>query len=162
MLRRHRLFIILATSIAVALLTGCGQNSSSTGSTNEPSPTPTAPIGPVTLQVGATSYHPNDTIEVILHNAGNSTIYFPDHLTNCAVIQLQRQVNGNWEVIHRCLLMIATRWRTLDAGQSLVIKLVSTPNSQWIVGLYRATLSYRTSREADSLIPIYSVGFQVN
>jgi hypothetical protein len=161
MLRRHWLSIIVVVSIA--LLPGCGQNFSSTG-TNPPSPTPASTVstGPVTLHVGAKFYHPGDTIEVTLSNTGTSTIYFPDHLTNCTVIELQRQVNGSWEIVQRCLLMIPTRWHTLDAGQSLTVKLVPASNHQWVAGLYRATLSYRTSLEVGTPTPIYSSEFQVS
>ncbi len=163
MLRRRWLLIIVVTSIALALLPGCGQNNSSTG-TNPPSPTPesTASTGPVTLHVGAAFYHPGDTITVILSNSGTSTIYFPDHLTNCTVIELQYLVNGNWEIVQRCLLMIATHWHTLDAGQSLVVKLVPASSRQWVAGLYRATLSYRASLEVGTPTSIYSSEFQVS
>ena len=158
MLRKHKLLILFTTGMALALLTGCGRNYSSTGAND---PTPTATTGQITLYVGASSYHTNDTVEVTLRNAGNTTIYFLDHLTNCTVIQLQRQANANWEAVHRCLPLIATRWHTLDAGQSLVVKLVPASNQQWPAGFYRATLSYGTSRETNPLIPIYSAGFQV-
>ena len=161
MLRKHKLLILFTAGMALALLTGCGQNYSSTGA-NEPTPTSTATTGQITLYVGASSYHINDTIEVTLRNAGNTTIYFLDHLTNCTVIQLQQQVNGNWEAVHRCLPLIATRWHTLDAGQSLVVKLApGASNQQWPAGFYRAALSYGTSRETSPLTPIYSAGFQV-
>jgi ABC-type transport system substrate-binding protein len=161
MLRKHKLLILFTAGMALALLTGCGQNYSSTAA-NELTPTPTATTGQITLYVGASSYHTSDTIEVTLRNAGDTTIYFLDHLTNCTVIQLQQQVNGKWETVHRCLPLIATRWHTLDAGQSLVVKLApGASNQQWPAGFYRATLSYGTSRETSPLTPIYSAGFQV-
>jgi hypothetical protein len=160
MLRKHKLLILFTAGMALALLTGCSQNYSSTAA-NEPTPTSTATTGQITLYVGASSYHTSDTIEVTLRNAGNTTIYFLDHLTNCTVIQLQQQVNGNWEAVHRCLPLIVTRWHTLDAGQSLVVNLAPASNQQWPAGFYRATLSYGTSRETSPLIPIYSAGFQV-
>ena len=161
MLRKHKLLILFTTGMALALLSGCGQNYSSTGA-DGPTPPPTATSGQITLYVGASSYHIHDTIEVTLRNAGNTTIYFLDHLTNCTVIQLQRQVNANWEADQRCLPLIATRWHTLDAGQSLVVKLAPASNQRWPAGFYRATLSYGMSRETSPLMPIYSAGFQVN
>src|SRR5438128_1298855 len=148
MIWKHRLLVIVSIFVALALLADCGQNSSNTGAqadAHEPSPTPaattatTAPTNAVTLHVGAAVYHTNDTIEVILSNASNSTIFFSDHLTNCTVIQLQRQVNGSWEAVNKCLLMIATRLHTLDAGQSLTVKLIPSANRPWSVGLYQAT-----------------------
>jgi hypothetical protein len=168
MFRKHVLLITLAISMALgmalALLTGCGQNSSSTGA-NQPSPTPTpttaTTTGPVTLHVQAPSYQPNETIEVTLSNSGTSTIFFPDHLTNCTVIQLQHQVNGQWENVQKCLLMIATRLHSLNAGQSLLVKLVPALDHPWVIGDYRATLSYGTSREEANPTRIYSEVFQV-
>src|SRR5947209_9853276 len=145
MIWKQRMLVITGIFMLLALLADCGQNSSSTGAQadgNKPSPNPaatTAPTNAVTLHVGAASYHANDTIEVTLSNASTSTIFFPDHLTNCTVIQLQRQVNGSWETVNKCLLMIATRLHTLDAGQSLSVKLVPSANRPWSVGLYQAT-----------------------
>src|SRR5713226_7442372 len=104
MMRIHRLFLIAGVIVIAAQLTGCGQNGSPGGGTNaNPTPTnvpspavtntplPTASTGPVTLRVGATSYHSSDTISVTLSNQSTRAIYFPDHLTNCTVILLQRQ-----------------------------------------------------------------------
>lgn len=160
MIRRQWVLIIVVTNILLALLAACGQNSSNTGG-NNPSPTPTATTGPVTLRAGAASYHTNDTIEVTLTNASASTIYFQDHLTNCTIIQLQHQVNERWEIVNQCRLMIATHWHTLDAGQSVTVQLVSTPDRLWVAGLYQATLQYSTSRASGLLTTIYSAGFQV-
>ena len=162
MIRGQQLLILVATTTFLALLTACGQNSSSGGgNTPTPTTTPTATTGPVTLHVGAASYHPNETIEVTLRNASASTIYFPDHLTNCTVIQLQYQVNGRWESVNKCQLMILTSWHTLDAGQSLTVRLVPIPNHPRPVGLYQATLNYRTSRTSVTQTSVYSGAFQV-
>ncbi len=162
MLRRQQLLMLVATTTFLALLTACGQNSSTgDGSTPTPNPTPTATTGQVTLHVGAASYHPGDTIEVTLRNARTSVIYFPDHLTNCTVIQLLYQVNGRWESVNKCQLMIHTTWHLLDAGQSLTVHLVPDPSRPWPAGLYQATLNYRTSRTSVSQTPVYSAGFQV-
>ncbi len=178
MMQIHRLFIITGVIMISALLTGCGQNSSTGGGTNAtPTPTnvpspavthtplPTATTGPVTLSVGATTYHATDTISVTLSNQGTQAIYFPDHLTNCTVIQLQRQVNGDWQNVNKCLLMTPTRLHKLDAGKSLTVDLVSSSSTvyrPWPVGLYRATLRYSTSQTFSGLTTtIYSAGFQL-
>jgi hypothetical protein len=164
MIRRQQLLMLVATTTFLALLTACGQNTSTGGGSTPPptpTPTPTATTGPVTLHVGAASYHAGDTIEVTLQNASTSTIYFPDHLTNCTVIQLLYQVNGRWESVNKCQLMIHTSWHTLDAGQSLTVHLVPNPSHPWPVGLYQATLNYRTSRVSVSQTSVYSAGFQV-
>jgi hypothetical protein len=163
----HRLFLIMGIMLISALLAGCGQYSSTGGGMNAtPTPTntplPTATTGPVTLSVGATSYHTTDTISVTLSNQSTQAIYFPDHLTNCTVIQLQRQVHGNWENVHACLLLTATRLHQLDAGKSLTVALVSSASRRWAVGLYHATLRYSTSQTfGGPTTTISSAGFQV-
>jgi hypothetical protein len=113
------------------------------------------------LSVDATSYHPGDAITVTLSNQGPQTIYFQDHLTNCTVIQLQTQFNGNWQLINKCPLLSPTGWHSLDAGQSLTVKLVPSPDQQWPIGVLRATLSYGLARSIGALTDIYSAGFEV-
>jgi len=175
MMRIHRLFLIAGVIMIAAQLTGCGQNGSTGGGTNAtptpanvPSPTvantplPPASTGPVTLRVGATTYHTIDTISVTLSNQSTRAIYFPDHLTNCTVILLlQHQVDGGWQNINVCKLMILTSLHKLEAGKSLTVDLTS-PSSLWPVGLYRATLRYGTSQTFGGLTTtLYSAGFQV-
>jgi hypothetical protein len=158
-MRIHRLFLLMGIMMIPALLASCGQNSSTGGGTNAtPTPTnapspavtktpvPTATTGAVSLSVGATSYHTTETISVTLSNQSTQAIYFPDHLTNCTVIQLQRQVHGNWENVHACLLLTPTRLHRLDAGKSLTVALVSSASRPWAVGLYHATLRYSTTQ----------------
>jgi hypothetical protein len=172
MMRIHRLFLIAGAIMIAAQLTGCGQNGSTGGGTNAtptnvPSPTvtntplPTASTGPVTLRVGATTYHATDTISVTLSNQSTRAIYFPDHLTNCTVILLQHPVNGGWQNINVCKLMTPTGLHKLEAGKSLMVDLTSS-SSLWPVGLYRATLRYGTSQSFGGLTTtLYSAGFQV-
>jgi hypothetical protein len=116
----------------------------------------------VTLRVGATSYHPTETISVTLSNQSTQAIYFLDHLTNCTVIQLQHQVIANWENVNACPLLIPTRLHQLDAGKSLTVVLVSSAARPWAVGLYHATLRYSTSQPfGEPTTSIDSTGFQV-
>lgn len=171
----HRLFLIAGVIVIAAQLTGCGQNGSTGGGTNAtpaatnvPSPVvmhtplPTASTGPVTLSVGATIYHTTDTISVTLSNQSARTIYFPDHLTNCTVILLQRQVYRDWQNINVCRLMTPTRLHKLEVGKSLAVDLLTSLSSPWPVGLYRATLRYGTSQTFGGLATtLYSAGFQV-
>lgn len=163
MMRIHRLFIISGTIIALALLAGCEPNSTN-GSPLGFEPTPTATTksslaASVTLRVGAKSYQTSDTISVTLSNQSTQTIYFPDHLTNCTVILLQRQqVDGNWQSVNPCKLATPTRLHSLDPGKSLEVKLLS---KQWLPSPYRATLSYHTPLSSTLLNTIYSEEFRV-
>lgn len=137
------------------LLVSCGQ-------ANTPSsPLPTATTGPVTLHIDAVSYHTNDTITVTLNNQDTQTIYFADHQTNCTVILVQQQLNGKWENMDNCGLGSLSTWQTLDAGQHLIVKLSPASDSQWSAGLYRVTVRYRPDRNFNSLVTIYSAGFQI-
>ena len=162
-MRKHRRTLILSLMMIPVLLAGCGQNSSTGGGVNATTNTvPTAATGAVSLSVGATSYHNFDTISVTLSNQSSQAIYFTDHLTNCTVIQLQRQVNANWENVNACQLMIATRLHQLDAGKRLTVALVSSAARPWAVGLYHATLNYSTSQPfGGPTTTISSAGFQV-
>jgi hypothetical protein len=112
----------------------------------------------VTLSVDAASYAPGDPIIATLRNQGMGTIYFLDHLTNCTVIQVQRQVNGNWEEVNPCLLEIATRQHHLDAGQRLDVELQSATND---AGRYRAALTYQLRETGGLLVAIHSPEFLV-
>jgi hypothetical protein len=177
MLRIYQLFITFGTLTILALLAGCGPNTSD-GATSLPTtttgPSTTATrastqavrTGPVTLHADAPFYRTGDTISVTLSNQSSQTIYFPDHLTNCTVILLQRQkvqplAGENGQAgINPCRLGIATRIHSLDAGQRLVVRLVA-PFNGWLTGLYRATLSYRMSLNAGPATTTYSAAFTV-
>lgn len=171
-MRRHPWLLLASMIVIAAQLTACGQNGSTGGGTNTtptnvPSPAatttplPTASGGPVTLRVGATSYHSGDTISVTLSNQSTQAIYFPDHLTNCTVILLQLQVNGSWQSVNACKLMTPTRLHKLEAGKSLTIDLTPPP-SLWAVGLYRATLSYGSAQTfGGPTTTLSSAGFQI-
>jgi len=173
-MQRHRLLLILGLMLIPVLLAGCGQQSSTGGTHATPTPTPvpspavtkapfpTATAGAVSLHVGATSYHPTETISVILSNQSTQAISFPDHLTDCTVIQLQRQVHGNWENVHTCLLLTPTRLHRLDAGKRLTVALVSSAARPWALGLYHATLRYSTTQSfGGPTTTIFSAGFQI-
>lgn len=159
MIRRYRLLPIAC--LLLVLLGGCGHNATQ-GTSVPPTATakPSTPAGSVTVHVDALSYRANDAISVTLSNQSNQTIQFPDHLTNCTIVLLQRQVNESWESVNLCRLMIVTWMHSLDAGHSFTVKLVAPPN-QWMTGLYRASLSYRMSHDAGRPTAISSAVFQV-
>ncbi len=182
MMRVDRLLILVCLFMILALLASCGQHfahgaagtptslitpTPTTRPSASPSPSPSPPLtatttatGNVTLTLGAASYHPNEVISVTLSNQSTRTIFFPDHLTYCTVIQLQQWVNGNWASVSLCRLEIVTRLHELHAGQSLVVKLVPLPG-QWTPGLYRAALGYVTVSTTGQQSTIHSAEFQV-
>jgi hypothetical protein len=120
----------------------------------------------VTLHVDKALYRTDDTIVVTVSNQRSQTISFPDHLTNCTVILLQRPkaqplaTDQGHAGINPCLLTIATRMHTLASGQQLVVKLVA-PKDGWPAGVYLATLSYHTTSTAGVPTTISSSAFVV-
>lgn len=182
MLHIQRLPIIFGVIAALALLAGCGPYSF-TGThalptaTTKPSPivrpkpsatatrgvTHTVSNGSVRLLIDARVHQPGDTIFVTLSNQGSTTIYFPDHLTNCTVILLQR-LDPLPQAVNLCKVMTQTRTHSLGAGQSLTVKLVAPPFQGWMPGFYLAKLSYRTPpliSHAREVTSISSEQFQV-
>jgi len=184
MLRIYRLLIILSALTALTVLAGCGPNTTSnaTGQSTTPAgpssttatklsltPTGSSTVavkgGSVTLRTGAGVYQIRATITVTLSNQNIRTIYFPDHLTNCSVILLQRQeiitgVNRGFQPVNLCRLGIHTRMHALGARQSLVVKLAA-PLRGWLPGTYQAVLSYYTTTTAGGATTISSAAFQV-
>jgi len=173
MIRLYRLLMICGTVVVLTLFVGCGP-STTVGATILPivvngssvthGSASTVKTGPVTLHTNARSYRIKATIFVTLSNQSNHTIYFPDHLTNCTVILLQRQpvqlrISRGMQPVNLCRLGIVTRIHALGARQSLVVRLVA-PLRGWPPGGYIATLSYRTSNSAGVTTTI-STGFQV-
>ena len=177
---RHiqRLFCLFSMLLVLLLLAGCGPtvppgaNGLSTPTPTKPSSvspgtlTPTSRTGSITLHADRTLYQAGDTISVTLSNQSDQTIAFPDHLTNCTVILLQRQKaqpqtsDTGQADINPCRLTIATRMHFLPSGQHLGIQLVA-PKSGWPAGLYFATLSYHTASTAGSPTTLSSAAFAV-
>ncbi len=181
MLRRLTLLLIACLLLVSTSLAGCRTNATNdtavpstvttassppTGTGTAVSPTvmtePSHPAetGFVTLRTDALSYRSSDTISVTVSNQRSQTIHFLDHRTNCTVVLLQRNVNGSWESLNLCKLMIVTRVHTLEPGQSLLVKLIA-PANQWLPGLYRINLSYEASQDSSYMITIYSAVFHV-
>ena len=102
-------------------------------------------------------------VNVTIQNRSQYTISFADHRTNCTVLTIEQQYNGYWEAAFPCTLMIVTRMHTLDAGQNLEVKIVTS--SAWRAGRYRAKLDYSLGKEPatrPSPLPAYSSEFQLN
>jgi hypothetical protein len=111
----------------------------------------------VTLSVDAALYHVGEPISVTLSNHSAQTISFINLKSECSVIQLQRQEDGNWKEVSPCPRGRDPLSYHLDAGKDLTVKLVSSSGS---AGLYRAILSYSTSETTEPLV-VFSQEFQV-
>ena len=111
----------------------------------------------VTLSVDAASYYVGDPMSVTLSNQSTQTISFINLKSECSVIQLQRQEDGNWKEVSPCPRGRDPLDYHLEAGKALTVKLVSSSGS---AGLYRAILSYSTSETTEPLV-VSSQEFQV-
>ncbi len=111
----------------------------------------------VMLSVGGASYHVGDPISVTLSNQSAQTISFINLKSECSVIQLQRQEDGNWKEVSPCPRGRDPLSYHLEAGKDLTVKLVSSSGS---AGLYRAAFSYSTSGATEPLV-VSSQEFQV-
>lgn len=181
MLRVQRSLLIGCALALPLLFAGCGASgpAGANGSPATPTAKATSPAihtsppagggGPVTLSTDALHYQTGDTISVTLSNRSRQTIYFPDHLTNCTVILLQRQKaqplaeageRTGGTGVNPCQLAIVTRMHSLGPGQHLVVKLVA-PKGGWPAGIYLATLSYRLSPSIGSSTALASPAFVV-
>jgi hypothetical protein len=116
--------------------------------------------GTVMLSVNALSYQPTSTITATLNNQSAQSIQFPDHLTNCSVVLVQREVNGTWLPVDPCKLMTVTKIHSLSAGQSLTVQFTAAPG-QWLPGTYRCELSYGSALKASLPVIVFSSQFQV-
>ncbi len=179
---------LLTISVLLAGCTMNGQNTSATPSTvtfqptmtavsSHPAtipPVPTATSAPpshptpqgsvlhgmVMLSVNALSYQSASTITATLTNQSAQSIQFPDHLTNCSVVLVQREVNGTWLPVDPCKLMTVTRIHSLNGGQDLTVQFTAAPG-QWLPGVYRCEVSYSLEQKASSPTTIFSAQFQV-
>jgi hypothetical protein len=177
MIRLDRPLMICGTMMVLAVLAGCGPDVAIGGTglpitvtnrslTTSNDPAGAVRAGPVTLHTNARDYGIRATIFVRVSNQSNHTIYFPDHLTNCTVILLQRLkaqplAGDNVQAgINPCRLGIVTRIHSLGPGRRLVVRLVA-PLNGWPPGFYHATLTYRTSLNAGPSTTIDSAVFIV-
>ena len=113
----------------------------------------------VTLFVDASAARSSRLILVTVDNEGTSSIQFPDHLSNCSTVLLERQVGTSWQPVSICHLMTPTRMVTLAPGQRLTIHLVDALESpQWQPGRYQISLTYQSSQQSRTLVsPIFQL-----
>lgn len=94
---------------------------------------------------GAQSYAASEMLTIVIGNGFSSAITATDHHTDCTMVTLERQVNGVWQPVGRCLIMSATRMIPIAGGQS--VKQTLTPQSgatasAWAAGAYRVAFGY--------------------
>src|SRR5260370_30216473 len=72
-----------------------------------------ATSGKVTLTLDKQHYTASDAIIVTIANGLATGIWVTDHQTNCTVVTVERQQDGQWQAVAPCRLMIATRMISL-------------------------------------------------
>jgi hypothetical protein len=108
----------------------------------------------VTVEVEKLHYAPNDTLVASIHNGLATPIFARDERSDCGVVDLERQVNGDsWQIQAPCVNMRpAPRVVQLAPDTILTQELASGPGdsstgSSWPAGTYRITFAYVTSAD---------------
>lgn len=162
---RRRIRFLALLGIALLALAACNVPSqTAAGTTGTPGSTPTGTAtagatptggsptpGAVTLVLNKSSYVSSQPIEVTIKNGLKTMIWAADHQTDCTLVQLQHQENGEWRAVGTCRLEIATRIIPLNPGSSTLQ--VLTPGTglnatgPWPAGTYRVAFAYHTGNE---------------
>lgn len=115
---------------------------------------PAVTVDQVQVVVEEGSYEPSSTIFVWAGNGLSQCIYTTDHHSDCSIVVLERQVNGNWQPQANCLRATPTQIVALSPMQAAFVQLPpaagGTQPGVWPVGTYRVTFSYRLDREGTS------------
>lgn len=119
-----------------------------TSATSSPTATSPSATGPVTAQISAPLYQPEDTIVVTISNHTDQTIFFPNHQTNCTVVLLEHLVGSSWEQVAPCKEMIMTIIQSLNGQKNLIISL-RIGLTHWSAGTYRVVFHYMTRATGD-------------
>ena len=131
-------------------------------------PATTATAGPVTLALGKPQYAPADTIVVTVHNDLATPIFARDERSDCTLVDLERWVNGSWQIEAPCVNMVprptiiqlapgAVLTQQLAPGQS------DSSGGAWSAGTYRIAFAYVTSADqpfGQSKV-VYSAGYTI-
>lgn len=127
-------------------------------------PTP----GAVTLVLNKSSYGSSQPIEVTIKNGLKTMIWAANHQTDCTLVQLQYQENGEWRAVGTCRLEIATRLFSLNPGSSTLQVLAPgtglNATGPWPAGTYRVAFTYQVGSEegAGHQQVVYSATFTVS
>ena len=131
-------------------------------------PATTATSGPVAVAVDEPQYTPADTIVVRIHNGLATPIFARDERSDCTLVDLERWVNGSWQVVAPCVNMRpAPHFVQLAPGAALTQQLApgqsDSSGDAWPAGTYRIAFAYVTSADqpfGQSTV-VYSASFAV-
>jgi hypothetical protein len=91
---------------------------------------------------------------VVVANGLHSSIFAPDHGSDCTVLTLELQMSGSWQAVASCREEILSRLVAITAGATLKQMLRPNggfaPSAIWQPGTYRFVLSFFTGGEESS------------
>lgn len=127
---------------------------------------PAVTVGQVQVVVEDGSYGPSSTIFVWAGNGLSQCIYTTDYHSDCSIVVLERQVDGNWQPQANCPRATPTQIAALPPMRAAFVQLPpeasGTQPGVWPVGTYRVAFSYRLDREgADQPIEVDSGSFTI-
>lgn len=139
------------TLLAICTLAACRQTTGGTGSVSETGPTPG-----VAVEVGAATYHVNDTITVNVKNALTEDITVTDHQTSCTIVQLQIQTPSGWQNQGGCAMGTPTRRMPMKSGNTTAVSLSPSAGQisakPWPAGTYRVSFTYQIGDGASQTV----------
>lgn len=171
---RRRIRFLALMGMALFALAACrvpAQTAAGTTGTATAGATPTggSPTpGAVTLVLDKSAYVSSQPIEVTIKNGLKTMVWASDHQTDCTLVQLQHQENGDWRAVGACRLEIATRLLPLNPGSSTLQVLAPgtglNATGPWPAGTYRVAFAYQPGNEegAGHQQVVYSATFTVS
>jgi hypothetical protein len=146
---------------------GCSTTGTASILTLEPVPGAKITRGLVTATLDHTSYRTCSAIRVTVANGLSSSISTSDHQTSCTILTLQQLVNGTWQPVGRCMLMIVTRMYTIRSGTAVAQTLVpgygsmQSHSTGWSPGTYRIAFQYFAGSATSQHQEIFSSTFTI-
>jgi len=108
----------------------------------------------VTVSTDRTTYAPDDTILVTVHNTLAVPIYAPDTLSSCSILSLQYWANEAWQTsqVAQCPLRRRAQIVKIDAGATYTAHITAGypgwKQDTFPKGSYRLVLLYTTTPSA--------------
>lgn len=132
---------------------GYGANGGGTGNGG------TESTGPVRIATDHSVYKPTDAIAVSVLNTLSQPIYALDTRSGCSILDLQMQVNGQWQAatVARCPLGRPAMIVTIASQNRYTVTIRSTfgmPGTSGVTfptGTYRLLLTYSTTSDGRSI-----------
>jgi hypothetical protein len=176
MRHRYGIRLLVCGIIAATLALGLGACHVASRPIGALTPTPktnTAPMfgatsGPVAAVVDKQRYAPADTIVVTIHNGLAAPIFARAGRSDCTLVDLDRWVNGSWQIEAHCGNALPTPHALRIAPGAVLTQQLAPGQSDfapdlWLAGTYRIAYPYVTSPDqpVGQGTVVYSASFVV-